>query len=141
MYGICAFKRKSVLLIFIHKSAFQMGMQCFQPGKVATKKVQTVKKEERPALENANVIEERPGVFVWAHGSGDKPLTPAQLEFIRRETGCKSLNVVRIQAIKAMMRTKTCAQIVAHFRGRKGYKERTIKRYHAALSKCGGVVK
>lgn len=114
-----------------------MGMQCFQPGKVATKKVQAVKKEERPALENANVIEERPGVFVWAHGNGSDELTPQEMAAIKKSTGYKSVDVVRATNIKRMMRTRTYTQIVKHYAGKKRYSARTIWAIYSALQSVG----
>ena len=108
----------------------------FQPGKSAKPKQERTQ-TKTPTLANA------PGVkvglsIVWEHGNKSDGLTPVEVQTIRKETGHKSLNDFRILQIKNLMQTKTCAQIVAHFRGRKGYSERTIKRYHAALSKAGG---
>lgn len=111
----------------------------FQPGKRQEKK-QITRPIQKPTLADAQGIQVGKSIE-WAHGNGSDNLTPEQLEFVRRETGVKSLPTVLVVQIHTLMRTKTCAQIVAHFAGRKGRTERTIKRYHAALSKVGGVVK
>lgn len=110
-----------------------------RPGVSRTKKQSTAQPTKHPTLADA------PGVVVndgrtieWAATNAGADLTAQELDAVRKETGMKSVNTVKVLQIKALMRTKTCAQIVAHFRGRKGYRERTIKRYHAALSKAGG---
>ncbi len=111
-----------------------------RPGASTTKKPRPAQPTKRPTLADA------PGVMVndgrtieWAATNAGADLTAQELENVRKETGIKSVNTAKVLQIKTLMRTKTCAQIVAHFRGRKGYRERTIKRYHAALSKAGGV--
>lgn len=112
-----------------------------RPGKAAQKKQPKAQPRRVPTLADAPGVVVNGGLTIeWAATNQGANLTPQELDAVRRETGAKSVNTVKILQIKALMRTKTCAQIVAHFRGRKGYRERTIKRYHAALSKVGGVV-
>lgn len=95
---------------------------------------------KRPTLADAPGVVVNDGLTIeWATTNAGANLTAAELENVRNEAGVQRLNTAKVLQIKALMRTKTCAQIVAHFRGRKGYRERTIKRYHAALSKAGGV--
>lgn len=74
----------------------------------------------------------------WSFGNATAAVTPDELKKVSRATGIQTLNPEKVRQIKSLMLTMTCAQIVKHFRGRNGYAERTIKRYHAALSKsCG----
>lgn len=116
-----------------------MGMQCFQPGKSAQPKPRKIQ-SKTPTLADA------PGVKVglsieWSHGNRSDELTPQEVAAIMRETGCKTVKTFRAVAIKNLMLTKTPAEIVRHFKGKKGYKERTIRGICSALSKCGGGVK
>lgn len=110
-----------------------------RPGKAAQKKQKPAQPRRVPTLADAPGVVVNNGLTIeWAATNQGANLTPQELEAVRKEAGAKTANAAKILQIKALMRTKTCAQIVAHFRGRKGYRERTIKRYHAALSKVGG---
>ena len=111
-----------------------------RPGASPKKKTTPAPPRRVPTLVDAPGIQVNDGLtWEWAATNVGADLTAQELEAVRNETGIKSVNAAKVLQIKALMRTKTCAQIVAHFRGRKGYRERTIKRYHAALSKAGGV--
>lgn len=77
---------------------------------------------------------------VWGASNVCAELTEAEIEAIKKYTGRKKVNYVRALAIKSLMQSKTCADIVRHFRGKRGYSERTIKGIHSALSKAGGGV-
>jgi hypothetical protein len=93
---------------------------------------------KRPTLADAPGVVVNGGLTIeWAATNAGADLTAAELENVRKRTGLKSLNAAKVLRIKTLMRTKTCAQIVQHFAGRKGYCERTIRRYHAALSDTG----
>lgn len=110
-----------------------------RPGASPKKKAAPARPKRVPTLADAPGVVVNNGLTIeWAATNAGADLTAQELEAVRKETGMKSVNTVKVLQIKALMRTKTCAQIVAHFRGRKGYRERTIKRYHAALSKFGG---
>ncbi len=114
-------------------------MECFQPGKAAQIK-QHRPQTKMPTLADA------PGVKVglsieWAHGNRSDELTPEEVAAIRLETGCKTVKTFRAIQIKNLMRTKTPAEIVRHFRGKHGYRERTVRGICSALSKAGGGVK
>ena len=104
------------------------------------------KQQHRPQPRKVPTLADAPGVMVnngtieWASTNATAEVTPAELEKVSRATGVQNLNPEKVRRIKSMMRTMTCAQIVASLKGRKGYAERTVKRYHAALSKSGGVV-
>lgn len=108
-----------------------------RPGKATTKK-QPVPQAKRPSLVDApgEVVDEGRAIQ-WASTNARAHITPGEMEKVSRETGVQNLNTAKVLQIKSLMRTMTCAQIVAHFKGRSGYKERTIKRYHAALLKAG----
>ena len=138
MYGICAFKRKSVLLIFIHKSAISMGMQCFQPGRT---KVVTAKKEQEkePALKHVPGKVIRDCEVEWSIGNVRTlaGLTPEQVRIVKREMKWKGFDSLKVEQVRGRMLYRTCAQIVKELAGRPGYSERTVKGLHAALSKAG----
>lgn len=111
-----------------------------RPQASPTKKPRPAQPTKRPTLADAPGVVVNGGLTIeWAATNAVSNLTATELENVRKETGVQHLNTAKVLQIKALMRTKTCAQIVAHFRGRKGYRERTVKRYHAALSKAGGV--
>lgn len=91
----------------------------------------------------ARGLEDAPGFSVdegraieWGGTSGKVTITPADIAAIKRHTGCKEVDMVKAMAIKSLMASKSCAQIVRYFRKRKGYGERTVKGLHAALSKA-----
>lgn len=112
-----------------------------RPGASPKKKSAPAQPRKSPTLADAPGVVVNNGLTIeWAATNAGADLTAQELEAVRKEAGVKSVNTVKVLQIKSLMRTKTCAQIVAHFRGRKGYRERTIKRYHAALSKVGGGV-
>lgn len=75
------------------------------------------------------------GSMVWAHGNAPTGITQQERESIRRMMRTKEINEPLALAIKGLMLTRTRAQIVAHFRGRKGKSKSTIEKYYAALSK------
>lgn len=106
----------------------------------------TTKQQTRPQPRKVPTLADAPGVVVnngltieWTATNATAEITPAELEKVSLATGVQNLNPEKVRRIKSMMRTMTCAQIVASLKGRKGYAERTVKRYHAALSKSGGV--
>ena len=114
-------------------------MECFQPGKAAQTK-QCRPQTKTPTLADAPGV--RVGLSIeWAHGNMSEQLTPDEVEAIRRETGCKTVKTFRAVQIKNLMRTKTPAEIVRFFKGKHGYRERTVRGICTALSKCGGGVK
>lgn len=113
-------------------------MECFRPGDYM--------KKERPQKSQPRkvpTLADAPGVKVgmsieWAHGNRSDELTPEEIEFIRRETGCKTVNTFRAVQIKNLLLTKTPAEIVRHFKGKRGYRERTVRGICSALSKVRG---
>lgn len=127
-----------VTLHYINKRTMSKIIN-IRPGKTHVKK-QPTPQAKRPSLADApgEVVDDG-RAFQWATTNAGAHITPCEMEKVSRETGVQKLNTVKVLQIKSLMRTMTCAQIVAHFKGRNGYKERTIKRYHSALSKAGGV--
>lgn len=65
----------------------------------------------------------------WAHGNSADELTPAEIAAIKRVTGCKRVKVFRATRIKALMRTRTVAQIAKELK----CSERTVWGVRAAL--------
>lgn len=108
-----------------------------RPGKTATKK-QATPQIKRPTLADApgEVVDDGRAIQ-WASTNAGAHITPGEMEKVSRETGVQKLNTAKVLQIKSLMRTMTCAKIVARMKGRKGYSKRTIERYHAALSKAG----
>lgn len=103
-------------------------------------------KKERPQKSQPRkvpTLADAPGVKVgmsieWAHGNRSDELTAEEIESIRRETGCKTVNTFRAIQIKNLLLTKTPAEIVRHFKGKRGYRERTVRGICSALSKARG---
>ena len=110
-----------------------------------TKKVKQPpkKREHRPALEHVPGV--RVGMAIeWAHGNNPRELTSADVYALQKYAGWKDVSGVKAfkaLQVKSLMQSKTCAQIVRHFAGKNGMKERTVKRIHAALSHSGGGAK
>lgn len=74
----------------------------------------------------------------WAHGNNASELTQAERLALLECCGWKEVKEWKALAVKSLMATKSCAQIVHHFRARKGMKESTVKNIHRALSKARG---
>lgn len=91
---------------------------------------------QRPNLFSAPGHEQRAGVIEWGGSECLTGLTEREVDLVKKKLGTKSVNYTRTLAVKSLMQSKTCAQIVQHFRGKKGYRESTIKHTHAALSQA-----
>lgn len=102
-------------------------------GRRQVKPQQRIKK---PSLLTAPGVLEGKAI-VWGVSNVCAELTEQEIEAIKKHTGRKTVNYVRAMAIKSLMQSKTCAQIVRHFRGKRGYGQTTIKNIHAALSNAG----
>jgi len=128
-----------VALHYINKSKMSKIIN-IRPGKTAAKK-QPTPQAKRPSLADApgEVVDDGRAIQ-WAATNAGAHITPGELEKVSRETGVRNINTQKVLQIKSLMRYMSCAQIVARMKGRKGYSERTVKRYHAALSKAGGGV-
>lgn len=75
----------------------------------------------------------------WGCGTGQiLELSELERRLICQKCGLKKAPEARALNIKRLMQHKTAAQIVAHFRGRKGYGERMVYGIHAALSEAIG---
>jgi hypothetical protein len=74
----------------------------------------------------------------WAHGGNASEITDAERRALLECCGWKEVRYWKALAVKSLMATKSCAEIVRHFRARKGMKESTVKNIHRALSKAAG---
>ena len=86
-----------------------------------------------PSLLTAQgVVTEQPGGIVVEWGT-DTPaaLTEAEIKAVR----AAGFRPFKAEAVKALMGHKTCAEIVRHFKGRRGFSASTVRHIHAALSK------
>lgn len=72
--------------------------------------------------------------IVWGGTSTITGLTDREIELVKKKLKTQTVDYLRTEQVKALMETKTCAEIVMHFRGKKGYRSSTIKHTHAALS-------
>mgnify|MGYP003440106844 FL=1 len=109
-------------------------MIIYSSGKTATTR-------PRPAspksLTDAHGVVEGNGIS-WQHGNAPTTLTGAEKKEICRALGVKQVKEAKALMIKRYMVTKSCAQIVAAFNGRKGWSESYITKVHSALSKHAG---
>jgi len=90
----------------------------------------------RKSLLNAPGADMGNGVIEWGGSEALTGLTEREVELVKKKLGVKRVNYIRTLAVKSLMKSKSCAEIVRHFRGRKGYRESTIKHTHAALSQA-----
>lgn len=100
------------------------------------KQIGQTQREKRPSLLTAQGVKVGLSI-VWGESNVCNELTELEIEAIKKHTGRKKVNYVRALAIKSLMQSKTCADIVRQYHGRRGYSERTIKGIHAALSRSG----
>lgn len=63
-------------------------------------------------------------------------LTDREVELIKKKLGVTGIDYPRALAIKQMMTTKKCVDIIIHFRGVRKFSASTIKKIHAALSQA-----
>lgn len=85
-----------------------------------------------PSLLTAQgVVTEQPGGIVVEWGT-DTPaaLTEAEIKAVR----AAGFRPFKAEAVKALMGHKTCAEIVRHFKGRRGFSASTVRHIHAALA-------
>lgn len=78
----------------------------------------------------------RPGVIEWGGTAALTGITDREAELVKQKLGVKKVDYARTMQVKSLMRSKKCGEIVLHFRGKKGYKESTIRHTHAALSQA-----
>lgn len=86
-----------------------------------------------PSLLTAQgVVTEQTGGIVVEWGT-DAPttLTDAEIKAVR----AAGFRPFKGEAVKALMGHKSCAEIVRHFKGRRGFSASTVRHIHAALSK------
>lgn len=86
-----------------------------------------------PSLLNVQgvVTEQTGGIVVEWGTDAPKALTEAEIKAVR----AAGFRPFKAEAIKALMGHKTCAEIVRHFKGRRGFSASTVRHIHAALSK------
>ena len=89
-------------------------------------------------------LADAPGVVVndgrtieWAHGGCANELSSLEIDAIKKNTGHKSVNMVRALQIKRLMISKNYTQIVKHFAGKKGYSARSIWSVYSAIKSVG----
>lgn len=83
-----------------------------------------------PSLLNAQGVITDNGTVVWGEIT-PTALTDAEIKAVR----AAGFRPFKAEAVKALMGHKTCAEIVRHFKGRRGFSASTVRHIHAALSK------
>lgn len=106
-----------------------------------------IKYNQPPAKEREKkvTILDAPGVEVgqaveWKVGNIAATITERDRAEICRALGVKQVKTAKCLTVKQMMNTKTCAQIIAYFKGRRGWSASWITKVHAALSAARGGV-
>ena len=104
-----------------------------------------IKYNQPPAKEREKKITilDAPGVDVgraveWKVGNIAATITERDRAEICRALCVKQIKTAKCLTVKQMMSTKTCAQIITYFKGRRGWSESWITKVHAALSKAKG---
>jgi hypothetical protein len=87
-------------------------------------------------LDAPGAVENDGKTIVWGGAQSLYGLTSREIELVKQKLGTKSIDYIRTEQIKGLMASKSCAEIVQHFRGRKGYRSSVIKHTHAALSQA-----
>lgn len=72
----------------------------------------------------------------WDSTSLSDLLSDREKMLILEKTGWKKIQAEKCLQVKALMRTKKRAAIVKYFKGKRGYKTRTIAAIYAALSEA-----
>jgi len=83
-----------------------------------------------PSLLTAKGVVTDNGTVVWGEAT-PTTLTEAEIKAVR----AAGFRPFKGEAIKALMGHKSCAEIVRHFKGRRGFSASTVRHIHAALSK------
>ena len=96
----------------------------------------TEPQRDRPSLLKAPGSKVGPTSIEWGGTEALTGLTDREVELVKKKLGTKSVNYIRTLSVKSLMKSKTCSEIVQYFRGKKGYRESTIKHTHAALSQA-----
>lgn len=90
---------------------------------------------EKPApslLTAKGVVTEQTGGIVVEWGTNaPTTLTEAEIKAVR----AAGFRPFKGEVVKALMGHKSCAEIVRHFKGRRGFSASTVRHIHAALSK------
>jgi hypothetical protein len=120
-----------------------MASFCFTPSPARAKRKSAPKAKREPEKKDLTAAPARlinNGLTIeW--GSNDATglfLTEKEKRLICQKCGLKKVNEARALAVKSLMQFKTAAQIVAHFKGRRGMGERMVYGIHAALSEAIG---
>lgn len=72
----------------------------------------------------------------WVVTPATHGLTDREVELIKKKLKVTGIDYQRALAIKQMMTTKKCVDIIMHFGGVKKFSASTIKKVHAALSQA-----
>jgi len=94
------------------------------------------KRERVKTLLDAVGYNESQTTIVWGGTGSVHGLTDREIDLVKKKLNTKSIDYVRTGQIKSLMASRSCAQIVQHFRHKKGYGSSTIKHTHAALSQA-----
>lgn len=111
-----------------------------------SKKKPAPPKAQKPchtAVRRAHVSDAREapnGGLEWTLGcSSPSDITPAEFSALRRAFGGGSPNMEVAAAVKdGILKGQTIVQIAFHHRGKQGFSERNIKRYHTPLLRAVG---
>lgn len=82
-----------------------------------------------PSLLTAKGVVTDNGTVVWGEAT-PTTLTEAEIKAVR----AAGFRPFKGEAIKALMGHKSCAEIVRHFKGRRGFSASTVRHIHAALA-------
>lgn len=74
------------------------------------------------------------GSVEWSHGATLTEITTEERQHLLQCCRWKEIKTAKALAVKALMRTKSCSQIIRHYQGKKGWRKSTIKNIHRALS-------
>lgn len=89
-----------------------------------------------PNLLNAPGAKVGETTIEWGGSEALTGLTEREIELVKEKLGVDKVNYIRTLAVKSLMKSKKCVEIVQYFQGKKGYRESTIKHTHAALSQA-----
>lgn len=70
----------------------------------------------------------------WGYENSAIDITKEERNNLLKCCRWKEIKTAKVLAVKKLMQTKTCSQIVRHYQGRNGWKKSTIKNIHRALS-------
>lgn len=141
MYRNCKWRKINVHLAFVNSG---QNMQAFQP----TRKRRSAPKNTQPKQRKLRAVVVSETEIQWGNWGQDLnriKVTEYDRELVRRHTGCKRVNDVKVLAVKrCIAEGLNYSETVDTFKRGKGYRSgyspRTIWGIYSALSKAGGAV-